>query len=82
MGDELRLGKDSEGSDGGVMEVLSWNLSGGPEKHHENPVSIVCVPASIWNDHLMNTSLEPYRDTNLCYLTTLFQLKMLHNVDY
>jgi hypothetical protein len=35
------------------------------EENYENPVRIACVSAEIQKEHLLNTSVEPYRHTNL-----------------
>jgi hypothetical protein len=79
------LGKDSEGSGSGLLEVLSRNLSGGPEKHHENPQDSLCPGRdSKRTPNEYKTGALPWyhlvRFRSLCYLTTLFQLKMLHSV--
>ena len=46
MNDELHAVKDLEGSDHGVIEVLSWNLDGGTEKSHQKPLRISGVLAN------------------------------------
>jgi hypothetical protein len=35
----MRIGKDLEGSSCGLVEALSWHLSGGAEEKHENSQS-------------------------------------------
>lgn len=47
MTDEWHTVKDLEGSDHGVIEILSWNLDGGTEKPHQKPLTISEVLANI-----------------------------------
>jgi hypothetical protein len=35
MADERRVGKDLEGNDHGLIEVLFWHLPGGTEENHK-----------------------------------------------
>jgi hypothetical protein len=41
------MGKDVEGNGCGIIEVLSWNLSGGAEKNYENTLWVADGPAKI-----------------------------------
>jgi hypothetical protein len=47
MNDEWHTVTDLEGSDHGVIEVLSWNLDGRTEKPHQKPLRISGVLANI-----------------------------------
>jgi hypothetical protein len=63
---EWWIGKDSEESSAGFIEILSLNLSEGTEENHEKPVRIAGVPAEIRTDHIPNKRLERYQyDTAL-----------------
>jgi hypothetical protein len=55
--DEWQIGKDFEGNSCGLNEALSW---------HEKPFRIAGDMAKIQTEHLPNTSLECYLQTNLC----------------
>jgi hypothetical protein len=46
MNDEWHTVRDLEGSDNGVIEVLSWNLDGGTEKLHQKTLRITGVLAN------------------------------------
>jgi hypothetical protein len=46
LNDMMNDTQDLEGSDYGVIEVLSWNLDGGTEKSHQKPLRISGVLAN------------------------------------
>jgi hypothetical protein len=52
-----------EGSDQGLIEVLSLHLSRGTEENYRTSVRIAGVPAEIRARTLPNASLECYRYT-------------------
>lgn len=57
-------GKDLEGSNPGLIEVLSRHLPGVTEENYEKSVRIATVPAEIWTEHITNTNVERYRYAN------------------
>jgi hypothetical protein len=50
--DEQGIGEDSEGGDGGLVEVLYGHLPGGTEECHGKPVRAGGVPAQILIGHV------------------------------
>jgi hypothetical protein len=57
------MGKNLEGSDEGLIVVLSRYLSDEAQGNHET-FRIESVMAEIQTEHLMNTNLERYRYAN------------------
>jgi hypothetical protein len=43
-------------NDRDLIEINSWNLSGGTEENQEKPVSRAGIPPEILTEHLPNTS--------------------------
>jgi hypothetical protein len=61
------MGKDLEGFDSDLIELLSQHLSGGTQENHGTKISVTtaAVPAEIGTKHLSNKSIEHYLYTNL-----------------
>jgi hypothetical protein len=58
----MKLGKDLEGSDRGLMRVLSWNLPERTEENHAKPLVItVDIPAEIPREYILSMSVKYYR---------------------
>jgi hypothetical protein len=57
---DVELEKDLEGVGRGLIDVLSQNLLGWTEEHHENPCRISDIPTDIRTGRLPNTSLVLY----------------------
>jgi hypothetical protein len=66
-----------EGSGRGLIEILSRYLPRGPVECNKMAVMITNVSVTIRNVHLLNTSPERYRHTNLLDHLIIFRLRSL-----